>query len=133
MVDGRLEVPGAVVPGAGPAMQPGDVSGALVEQARVQDVGEQVVVAVPAAVVVEGHDEQVLSFQGRQGRPPVRTAGDGIAQRSGHPVEHRRLEQEPPQVVGLAVEDLVGEVVHDEPVVAREALDEPGGVVSALQ
>ena len=94
--DGRLGVPGAVVPAAGPAMQPGDVAGALVEQVGAQHVGEQVVVAVPAAVVVERDDEQVLPLQRLEHRParPVR-AGDGVAQRPGQPVEDRGVEQEP--------------------------------------
>ena len=68
---GRLGIPGPVVPLAGATMQPGHVAGPFVEQAGVEHVGEQVVVPVPAAVVVERDDEQVLPLQGLQHRLPV--------------------------------------------------------------
>ena len=50
--------------------------------------------------------------------------GDGVAERAGEPVEDRRAEQEVADVVGLAVEHLLDEVVDDEPVVAGEPGDE---------
>ena len=48
-------------------------------------------------------------------------AGDRCAQRSRQPAQDRGLQEERPDVVGLAVEDLVDEVVDDEPVVTGEA------------
>ncbi len=42
---------------------PATRSGWVAEQVRAEDVGEQVVVAVPAALVVERHDEQVAALQ----------------------------------------------------------------------
>ena len=50
-------------PGAGPPVQLGDLVGLLVEQVGVQDVGEQVVVAVPLPPVVERDEEQVGPLQ----------------------------------------------------------------------
>ena len=43
------------------------------------------------------------------------------------------MQQEAPDLVRLAVEHLVDEVVDDEAVVTGEAGDEPGDVVTALQ
>ena len=58
--------------------------------------------------------------------PCRRLAGHGVAQRAGEPVQDGGLEQEPPHRLGLPVEDLLDEVVDDEPVVAGEPGDEPG-------
>jgi hypothetical protein len=55
--------------------------------------------------------------------------GERVAQRAGHPVQHGRVEQELAQVVGLVPEDLLDEVVEDEPVAAGESVDELGGTV----
>ena len=108
-------------------MELGDVTGSLLEQVRVQHVAEQVVVAVPGAVAVERDQEQVRPVQRLEHRPAAPAAGqpaDRVAQRPGEPVEDRGVEQEAAYVVGLAAQDLVGEVVDDEPVVAGEPGDE---------
>ena len=100
-------------------------SGVLAEQVRAEHVGEQVVVAVPAALVVERDDEQVPALQRLEHRAARRTS-PVTASHSG-PVSRSRIEvseQEVADVVGLAVEDLLDEVVHDEPVVAGEPGDE---------
>ena len=55
-------------------MQPGDPVGLLLEQVRAQDVGEQVVVAVPAALVVERDEEQVGPVEGDEPRAPAALA-----------------------------------------------------------
>ena len=59
---------------------------------------------------------------------PVTAAHSGPVSR----LEDRRVEQEVADAGGLAIEDLVGEVVEDEPVVAGELADERRRVVSAL-
>ena len=52
------------------------------------------------------------------------SAGDRVAERAGQPLEDRGVEQEGADLVGLPVEHLLDEVVHDVPVVAGEAGDE---------
>ena len=52
---------------------------------------------------------------------------------SGQAGEDRCVEEEPPDAGRLSVEDLVDEVVDDEPVIAREPGDERGRVVSTLE
>ena len=71
----------------------GTSSGLLGSEVRLQDAAEQVVIAVPAALVVEGDDEQVAAVERLDRRAPASPPGDGVA--SG-PVnrEDRRLQQE---------------------------------------
>ncbi len=114
-------------------MQVGQVVRPLLQQVRAQDVAEQVVVAVPLPTVVERYDEQVGALQRLEHGPAAAPAGHGVAERAAEPLEDRGVEQEPAYVVGLAGEDLLDEVVDDVAVVAREAGDEAGDVVAALE
>ena len=66
--------------------------GLLRHQMRVENVGKEVVIAIPAALVIQRHDKEVASFQGLQPRLAFLLAGDGIAQRAIQPVENRSLE-----------------------------------------
>ena len=101
-------------------MQLVDQLGFLVDQPGAEHVGEQVVIAVPVAAVVERDEEQVRPIELLERRPPAGSAGDRVAERAGQPVEHRGLQQERSDLFGLAVEHLLDEVVDDEAVVAGE-------------
>ena len=127
---GRVAVP--LVPVARPPVQLADPLGLLVEQPGPEHVGEEVVVAVPVPAIVERDEEEVRPIEPLEHRLPAAAAGDGVAQRPGEPIEDRGLEQEVADLVGLALEHLLGEVVDDEAVVAGEVLDEPADVVAAL-
>ena len=59
-------------PAAGPPVQFGHLVAAFVEQVRLQDVGEQVVVAIPLSPVVERDQEQVRPFERHQDRLAAR-------------------------------------------------------------
>ena len=131
--DRRHRLAGRVVPPGRPPVQRHDLLGPLLAQVAAEHVGEQVVVAVPLPAVVQAYDEQVRAVQQLQHRPPVARTGDRIAQGSAEPVQDRGLQQEAAYGVGLATEHLLDQVVHDEPVVAREAGDEAGWVVTALE
>ena len=69
-------------------------SGLLVEQPRAEDVGEEVVVAVPPTVVVERDDEEVVALERLQHRPPAVLAGHGVAQGAVQTLQHRGPQQE---------------------------------------
>ena len=87
--------PASLVPVAGPSVQHGDVLGPFVEQARLQDVGEQVVVAVPVPVVVQ-RDERTgcaVPATPAQRGPPL-PPGDRVAEGTGQPVQDRGVQQE---------------------------------------
>ena len=122
-----------VEPLTGAAVQLGHLCGPLIAQAHVEHIGEEVVVPIPGAVCVEGDDEQVLPFQGLQHLLAARRPGDRIAQRGTQSVEDRGVQQESTHVRWLPVEDLVSEVVHDEPVVTGEPGDELRAVVTTLE
>ena len=106
--------------------------GLLVQQVRPQHVGEELVIAIPAAAVVERDEEQVPSIEGLEHGLAVVLAGDGIAQRAGHAGQDRGLQQEAPDTLGLTLQDLLDQVVDDVAVVPGEARDEAGDVVSTL-
>ena len=69
-------------------------SGRSSQQARLEHVGEQMVIAIPLAPVVERDEEQVPSIERLQHRLAAVLAGDGVAQRAAQPAEDRGLEQE---------------------------------------
>lgn len=90
-----------LAPETGPVLQQRDLLGLFGPHARLQDVGEQVVVAAPLPPIVEGDDEQVLAPPQRQrgelerGDPPLRPLhqGGGVLRgeaQSRHLVEVRR-------------------------------------------
>ena len=135
VVAARDRVPHGIVqqpvlrePAAGRGVQLGGPVGMAGCQAGAQRVGEQVVIPVPPALVVERDDEQVLALEGLEHRLTVGATGQGVAEASGQLVEHGAVEQERANLVRLPVQDLLDEVVEDEPVAAREGLDEPGDV-----
>jgi hypothetical protein len=59
-----------------------NVAGLLVQQPRVQDVGEELVVAIPPAAVIKRDEEQVSPLQRRELGLAAVLAGDGVAQRA---------------------------------------------------
>ena len=101
-------------------------SGVPLAQVRAQHVGEQVVVAVPLASVVERDEEEVGPLEGDE-RRAAPSLCPVTASQSG-PVEPRRgrtSRSRKSRTSGrLAGQHLLGEVVDDVPVVAREAGDE---------
>ena len=122
--DGVLERVAGCVPVGRVAVQLVHDGGVTCHEACAEDVGEQVVVSEPGPVVVERHDEQVVAVEAVEERPAVRLAGDGGAQAPGETLQHGGAQQELAHLGGLLGKDLVGEVVHHEPVAARERLDE---------
>ncbi len=77
MPHGIVDQPTARGPGGGPPVQPGHPLGApLLPLAHPQQVGEQAVVAVPAALPVQGNQEQVGPLEVLEQLLAVRAAGD---------------------------------------------------------
>ena len=80
-------------------------------QALAQQAGKEAVVPVPAALVVQGKDEQIGPFQLLQRCLAVILTGDGVAQGAGQVIQQGGVEQESLEAVGLAV--------HEDPRAAR--------------
>ncbi len=89
-------------------------------------------ITIPLAVIIERHDKEVASFQCFQSCITVLLAGDGIAERTMQLIEHRGLEQEVPDTIGLTLQNLFDQIVHDLAVVAGEGPDEAGNILVAL-
>ena len=126
--DGIGQHAGLGVPARGRPVQVASPVGVVGGEPRAQRVGEQVVVAVPPPMVVKRDDEQVLALQGLEHPLTVGPAGQVIAETSGQLVEHGGVEEECAHVVRLPVQDLLDEVVKDEPVAPGEGVDETADV-----
>src|SRR5919199_5642402 len=116
-------------------------------------------VAIPLARIVEGHDKQVRSLQLLQNsltrlihggyrierrRRGVRGSAwalcpsrgktqNGITQRGAHAVKDRGLQQEGLHVSGLACEDLGSQIIQNISVAAAKGADEAGAVALIVQ
>ena len=132
VADGFGPIAVLLIPLARPPVQVRGGVGLLVQQARSQHVGEQVVIPIPLATVVERDQEEVPALQGLQHGLATGLAGHGIAQRTAQPVEDRGPQQEASDVVGLTLQDLFREVIDDVAIVPGEARDEAGDVASSL-
>ncbi len=97
-------------------------------EARAEQIGEQVVVAVPAPLLVQRHEEDVGLLETFEGVLAVDAPGQGVAQRAGQPIEHRRRHEERPIGIVQAREDLVGDVVEHVTMTRRERSDALGDV-----
>ena len=132
MPDGFGRLAAALVPGARPPMQLGQEVRLLVLQTCEEHVSEQVMVAIPLATIVERHEEHIRLDRALQHRLPVRVAGDSVGRWPAQPGQDRRSEEELSDGIGLALQDLLDQVVDDVAIVAREACDELGRVSATL-
>ena len=86
-------------PNARPPMELRHPIGLRLPQVRLQHLGEEMVIAIPLALVVERNDEEVAAFQSFQHRFAIFLVGDGIAQRTAQAIENGGLQQEVADVV----------------------------------
>ena len=112
-------------------MQGRHLIGLLLHQVRLQNIGKEVVIAIPLALVIERNDEQVAALQGFQHPFAIFLPGDGIAQRTAQPVENGGLQQEAADTFGLALQNLFDQIVQDKTVAAGESLDKTGACLLA--
>jgi hypothetical protein len=82
MPDGLVDMPGRLMPGRGPPMQHRHQPGLAGAKLQAQQVGEQLVVAVPLAAVVQRHHKQVRHLQLAQQRGRASGLEHGVARRS---------------------------------------------------
>jgi len=132
VADGHGPLAAALEPRAGPPVQVRHLVRLLVEQARVQHVGKQMVVAIPLAAVIQRDQEQVPPVQRLQHGLAAALPGDRIAQRTAQPAQDAGLQQEGLDTFGLTLQHLLAQVVHDVTIIACEAGNEAGHVVSPL-
>ena len=124
MVDRLVHGAGLQIPAGRAAMQLRQLARRAQGQLVLEELAEEVVVAIPLAAAVQGHQEEVRPLELGQGAPRVGRARHRVAQGPREPPQDRGAQQEQPALRGLVVEHLGGEVVHHQPVVAREGVDE---------
>ena len=127
----------------GPVEGGGRPLAALDEEPVAEQVGEEVVVAEPAPLAVEGDQEQVGPLQpldqGRGGpgarrRPgQLRGGQQRVAEGRAEACEHGAAQEQLAQLGRLPAVDLVEQIVEDIAVAAGEGLDEAGGVGVPLE
>ena len=132
MPDGVVGQPVLLQPGGRVAVYHGDPLGLLLE-AGAEQVGEQMVVAPPAAHLIQRHQEQVRPLHPLQHDLAVGPAGDRVAQPATQPFQHRGLQQESAYLGGLAVQDFLGQVVQNVAVGTAKGRHEPGHVGPSAQ
>ena len=128
---GRLVVAG--IPVARPPVQGGERFRLGALELVAQEFGEEVVIAIPAPLVVQGHQEEVGGQQIFQQGRAAALARDRIAQVAGQPGENRRLQQKGLDRGRLGIQHLFGQIAEDKAVAAAEILDESRRVGPALQ
>lgn len=82
-----------LIPATRPAVERGDrtrVHGRLLREALPQQFAKQMVVAIPATLVVQGNEEQIGAFDGFKGRlPGANGHGENrVTQRATEPLKH---------------------------------------------
>src|SRR6266581_7633182 len=90
------------------------------------------VVAIPTTAVIQRDEEKIRPLQRDQSGRAVRLTGDRIAQRPAQTVEDRALQEKLSDILGLALQDLLNEVVDDVPVVSGETRNERAQIVASL-
>ena len=100
---------------------------------RTEEISEQVVVAIPLALIIERDDEGIRTREVLKRASRVRCAEHRIAQRRCHVIEDRRPEQETLEMVRLALEHLFQEVVGDLLLIAGQSGSPRGAIGTATQ
>ncbi len=94
------------VPRTGATAEGGHGAGFALLQLGSQEVGEELMVSIPAAGVVFGRDEEVVALQVQQDGVNVVALGDGETERRRQMLEHGGVEQESLDLRRLRREDL---------------------------
>ena len=95
MLDGRLCLTAILEPVGSSLVEGRDRAGLLVLfKLAPQELLEEVVIAVPAAVVVERDEEQVRLLESLQPERGILPLEHGIAERAAHRVQHGRPPEE---------------------------------------
>jgi hypothetical protein len=111
--DRLIDQPVMLTPGGGPPVEFGDKVGLGLHQSGTEEIAEQMMEAVPAALLVQGNQEQVGPLEVLQHVLAIGAFGDRAAQWTTQPLQDGGSEQELPDPVGLSLEHLLAQVVED--------------------
>src|SRR5215212_324278 len=131
--DRPLEVASTLQPHARPFAQGGHQVGLAARELVEQQLGEEMVVAVPLSLLVQRNHEQVGAGELAQESARTLPTRDRIAQRASHRPQDRGLEQKLPYILGESSQNLLSQEGDDVAVAAAKRLDECMLVLLVLQ
>src|SRR5437762_12667512 len=85
----------------------------LLPEVMAEEHPEQLVVPEPVRPRLDPRDEHRCAMELLEHRQAARMARDEVAERSAHSVQHGSRQDEAADVIGLAIEHLLREVVGD--------------------
>src|SRR5215207_714566 len=128
-----LEESCALQPHASPSSQGRHQIGLAALELVEQQLGEEMVVAIPLPLLVQGNHEQVGAGELAQEHSRILPARHRVAERTRYRPQDRGLEQKLPHFLGEASQNLLSQKTDDVAVGAPEGLDEGVLVILALQ
>src|SRR5215213_5787478 len=131
--DRPIEVARTLQPPARPFAQGGHQVGLAAPELVEQQLGEEMVVAVPLSLLVQRNHEQVGAGELAQESARTLPTRDRIAQRASHRPQYRGLEQKLPNLLGESSQNFLSQETDDVAVAAAKRLDEGTLVLLVLQ
>ncbi|MNX83745.1 hypothetical protein D3C86_1155200 [compost metagenome] len=122
LLHGLIEQSLGIEPAAGTQVQAGGRHHRLGSRARAQQIGKQVMVTIPVAVLVQRHQEHLVGEQEAQDFAAVMGVANGIAQFAAKTLLGRRVVEERLDLGGQAIDDLFEQVIADQPFPAVQRL-----------
>src|SRR5262249_30232917 len=107
-------------PAARQPMQFGVRPRALIEQAALQKLGKQMVISIPATLLIQLQQEQPRMLDEVEHSPAVVIAGERVAKGRAEPIQHRSLEHELAHLDGQRGKHFLGKEIRYGAAVARE-------------
>src|SRR6266508_5797611 len=114
-----------LVPGSGLSMQFRHPLGIDGLQAGEEQIGKEMMVAIPVALLIERDQEQVGSFQVFQHLLSIVAIGERITQWATELLKNRGLEEESSHIVGLSLKYLLSQVIENVAMATPELLNKP--------
>src|SRR5215216_2956783 len=131
--DRPLKVARTLQPPARPFVQDRHQVGLAAPELVEQQLGEEMVVAVPLSLLVQRNHEQVGVGEFTQESARTLPTRDCIAQRASHRPQYRGLQQKLPYILGESSQNLLSQEGDDVAVAAAKRLDEGMLVLLVLQ
>src|SRR5215218_340055 len=131
--DRPLKVACTLQPPARPFAQGGHQVGLAAPELVEQQLGEEMVVAVPLSLLVQRNHEQVGAGELAQESARTLPTRDRIAQRASHRPQYRGLEQKLPNLLSESSQNFLSQETDDVAVAAAKRLDEGTLVLLVLQ
>src|SRR5258708_18299333 len=122
-----------LIPVGSPVMQFGHVVGLALLQACAQEISEELVIAIPGMLLIQGDDEQVSLLQVQKPCLAACISGHLPAEGSIQAIQERGVQQKLLDLFRLLLKHLFREVGHKSEVTAREGREKARSIALSLQ